>query len=198
MQSNTTTALRRGSKRNRGGTSTAAAVSGMTTRSKGREEQQSLRSRSARDELDGTGERLPSEGRRKRKRAKVDGTSRRVSSERSSKNGKRRQGEEEEEHDGSCSSAASSPLREPCMPDGAGISEPIDSEISKKYREMQEEYYAKIGLRFKPLALRHSFFTHHIYHLTNRRGYCYIILKSNNRNLQKKNYKFQDNAIPPS
>jgi hypothetical protein len=128
---------------------------GMTTRSRGREQQRSSRSKSARNKLDGSGERLPSEGCGKRKKAKLDGISRRVSSVRSSKKRKSRQdwlekkankrNRGEEEDDGSCSSAVSSPLREPYMPDGTDISKPIDSAISDKYRDMQEEYYAKIG-----------------------------------------------------
>ncbi|KAK1668068.1 hypothetical protein QYE76_056227 [Lolium multiflorum] len=154
-------ALRRGRKRNRGGTSTAAAMFGMTTRSRGREQQQSSHSKSARNKLDGSGERLPSEGCGKRKKAKLDGISRRVSSERSSKKGKSSQDRDilekrpkkrnrgEDEDDVSCSSAVSSPLREPYMPDGTEISKPIDSAISDKYRDMQEEYYAKIARQMK-------------------------------------------------
>uniref|UniRef100_A0ACD5VTP4 Uncharacterized protein n=1 Tax=Avena sativa TaxID=4498 RepID=A0ACD5VTP4_AVESA len=148
----------------------------MTTRSRGREQQQSSRSKSARSKLDGTGERLPSEGCRTRKRAKLDGISRRVSSESSSRKGKRSQGRlekkaakrnrrEEEEEDGTCSSACSSPLREPYMPmeverlpDGTERSKPIvDSEISDKYRAMQEDYYRKIARQMKmPMLVPHA------------------------------------------
>jgi hypothetical protein len=147
------------------GWDSATAMFGMTTRSRGREQQRSSRSKSARNKLDGSGERLPSEGCGKRKKAKLDGISRRVSSVRSSKKRKSRQdwlekkakkrNRGEEEDDGSCSSAVSSPLLEPYMPDGTDISKPIDNAISDKYRDMQEEYYAKIGLRFKSLDLRH-------------------------------------------
>lgn len=161
-------ALRRGRKRNRGGTSTAAAMFGMTTRSRGREQQQSSRSKSARNKLDGSGERLPSEGCRKRKKAKLDGISRRVSSERSSKKVKRSQDRlerkakkrnrgEEEEEDGSCSSAVSSPLRKPYMPVEVERYQPIDSAISDKYRDMQEEYYRKIARQMKmPMLIPHT------------------------------------------
>ncbi|KAM0925356.1 hypothetical protein ACQ4PT_004269 [Festuca glaucescens] len=139
----------------------------MTTRSRGREQQQSSRSKSARNKLDGSGERLPSEGYGKRKKTKLDGISRRVSSERSSKKGKSRQdwlekkakkiNRGEEEDDGSCSSAVSSPLREPYMPDGTELSKPIDSAISDKYRDMQEEYYAKIARQMKmPTLFPHT------------------------------------------
>ncbi|KAM0827089.1 hypothetical protein ACQ4PT_068419 [Festuca glaucescens] len=133
-----------------------------STRLRGREQQQSSRTKSARNKLDGSGEQLPSEGCGKRKKAKLDGISRRVSSERFSKKGKSSQDRDmlekkakkrnrgEEEDDGSCSSAVSSPLREPYMPDGTEISKPINSAISDKYRDMQEEYYAKID--GEPLA----------------------------------------------
>jgi hypothetical protein len=160
LLSNTTPTLRRGSKRNSGGTSTAAAMFGMATRSRGREHQQSSRSKSARNKLDGTGERFSSEGCRKRKRANLDGISRRLSA---AKKGKRSQDRLEKKakkrnwgaDDGSCSSACSSPLREPYMPveverypDGTETSKPIDGVISQMYRDMQEHYYEKIGLRF--------------------------------------------------
>ncbi|XP_051226801.1 uncharacterized protein [Lolium perenne] len=142
-------ALRRGRKRNRGGTSTAEA---MTTRSRARDQQQFSRSKSARNKLDGSGERLPSEGCGKRKKAKLDGSGRRVSSERSSRKRKRRlerkakkrtRGEEEE--DGSCSSAGSSPLREPYMPHDIVIGKSIDPLIYDKYSDMQDKYYRKIA-----------------------------------------------------
>jgi hypothetical protein len=121
---------------------------GMTTRSRARE---SSLSKSATNKIYGNSERLPSERCRKRKRAKPTGISRRVLPERKAK--KRNRGDEEED-DGSCSSAVSSPLREPCMPDDTEVSRPVDSKISDRYRDMQEEYYRKIGLRFKSLDLR--------------------------------------------
>ncbi|CAM0883467.1 unnamed protein product [Alopecurus aequalis] len=161
-------ALRRGSKRNRGGTSSATAVFGMTTRSRGREQQQPPRSKSATSKLDGAGERLQSEGRRKRKSANLDGVSRRVSSskkgkrsqDRLEKKAKKRNRAEEEDDDGSCSSAVSSPLREPYLPvelerypDGTVISKRIDSEISSKYKDMQDYYYEKIARQMKMSTL---------------------------------------------
>ncbi|KAM0827087.1 hypothetical protein ACQ4PT_068419 [Festuca glaucescens] len=140
-----------------------------STRLRGREQQQSSRTKSARNKLDGSGEQLPSEGCGKRKKAKLDGISRRVSSERFSKKGKSSQDRDmlekkakkrnrgEEEDDGSCSSAVSSPLREPYMPDGTEISKPINSAISDKYRDMQEEYYAKIARQMKmPILIPHT------------------------------------------
>lgn len=52
----------------------------------------------------------------------------------------------EEEDNGTCSSAGSSPLREPYMPvevgrypDGTEISKPMDSVISYQYMDMQED-----------------------------------------------------------
>jgi hypothetical protein len=141
---------------------------GMTTRSRAREQRQSTRSKSATNKIAGNGERLPSEGCRKRKRTKPNGIGRRrVLPERKAK--KRNRGEDEHD-DGSCSSAVSSPLREPCMPDGTEVSKPVDSEIFDRYRDMQEEYYRKIGLRFD---LRHPFQVSLlvICHLTNRREY---------------------------
>jgi hypothetical protein len=166
LESKTTPPLRCGTKRNWGGISTAdaEAMFGMTAPSKGHAQQRSSPSKSARNKLDGSSKRLPSEG--CRKRAKLDGISRLASSERSSKQGEERtvkkinRGEEEEE-DGTCSSAVSSPLCEPCMPveverypDGTIIRNPIDSEVSSKYRKMQKDYYGKIGMRFESLDLK--------------------------------------------
>jgi hypothetical protein len=130
---------------------------GMTTRSRAREQQQqSSRSKSATNNIDGNGDRLPSDGCKKRKRAKPNGISRRrVLPERKAK--KRNRGEDEHD-DGSCSSAVSSPLREPCMPDGNEVSKPVDTKIFDRYRDMQEEYYRKIGLRFKSLIFVIIFF----------------------------------------
>jgi hypothetical protein len=82
----------------RRGTSAAAAMFGMTTRSTARE---SSRSKSPRNKLDGNGDRLPSDGCKKRKRAKPNGIGRRVLPERKAK--KRNRGEGEHD-DGSCSS----------------------------------------------------------------------------------------------
>jgi hypothetical protein len=181
-------ALRRGRKRNSDGTSTAAATYGITTRSRGREQ-------SARNKLDGIGERLPSEGCRKMKKAKLDdGISRRVSSGRSTEKGKRSQdrlerkakkrnsgeAEEDEEDQGSCSSAGTSPLHEPYMPDGTEMSKPIDSAISKKFMDMQEKYYQKIGLRFKSLDLRYilKFLYSSYINLTSRRVDHFEVQKS--------------------
>jgi hypothetical protein len=71
---------------------------------------------------------------------------------------------EEEEEDDSCSSAVSSPLREPYMPveverrpDGSEIRKPVDTEVSSAYKDMQAIYYKKIGLPFKPLDLSSCF-----------------------------------------
>ncbi|KAM0925342.1 hypothetical protein ACQ4PT_004265 [Festuca glaucescens] len=152
LESKATPALHRGSKQNWGGTSTAATF-GMTTRSMERAQHQSSLSKSANG---------PAEGCSKRKRAKLAGISRRASSERSSKKGKRSQDRLErkakkinrwgEEDDGSCSSVVSSPLREPYMPvlverypDGTQIRKPIDTATSNKYRDMQQYYYGKLA-----------------------------------------------------
>jgi hypothetical protein len=122
-------------------------MSTMSTRSRGRAQQQSPGSQSAR---------APSERSKKGKRTKPASTSHdRAEREAKKRNQSRR--EEKEDDDDSCSSAVSSPLREPYMPaveverypDGTQIRRPVDREISSAYNHMKAIYYEKIGLRLK-------------------------------------------------
>ncbi|KAM0925347.1 hypothetical protein ACQ4PT_004268 [Festuca glaucescens] len=119
----------------------------MSTRSRGCGQQQSPGSQSAG---------APSERSKKGKRTKPDSAGQdRAERETKKSNLSRR---EEEEDDDSCSSAVSSPLREPYMPaveverypDGTQIRRPVDREISSAYNHTKAIYYEKID--GEPLA----------------------------------------------
>ncbi|KAM0925348.1 hypothetical protein ACQ4PT_004268 [Festuca glaucescens] len=118
----------------------------MSTRSRGCGQQQSPGSQSAG---------APSERSKKGKRTKPDSAGQdRAERETKKSNLSRR---EEEEDDDSCSSAVSSPLREPYMPaveverypDGTQIRRPVDREISSAYNHTKAIYYEKIERQMK-------------------------------------------------